>query len=121
MSTDSLEPQPTNYLTASYGVRSWLLTVDHKRIAILYLLSITFFFIIGGLAAVLIRLELLTPAGDLLHVFTIKATRRLVGVKEHRLLVIDAERKLVIVGAIDPRPAQILSYAACIAPPVPKT
>src|SRR6185436_10899264 len=44
--------------------RSWLLTVDHKRIGILYMLSITFFFLIGGLAATLIRLELITPAND---------------------------------------------------------
>ena len=55
-----------NYLNAEYGIRSWLLTTDHKRIALLYLLSITFFFFIGGFFALLIRLELLTPAGDLL-------------------------------------------------------
>jgi cytochrome c oxidase subunit 1 len=54
-----------NYLTASHGLRSWLFTLDHKRIALLYLLSISFFFVIGGLFAVMIRLELLTPAGDL--------------------------------------------------------
>jgi cytochrome c oxidase subunit I len=55
-----------NYINAEHGIRSWLFTTDHKRIAILYLLSITFFFFIGGLFALLIRLELLTPAGDLL-------------------------------------------------------
>src|SRR3954452_7533646 len=54
-----------HYLNKEYGIKSWLLTTDHKRIAILYLLSITFFFFIGGFFAVLIRLELLTPAGDL--------------------------------------------------------
>ncbi len=54
----------THYLNAEYGVRSWLLTHDHKRIAILYLISISAFFFIGGLMAVLIRLELATPAGD---------------------------------------------------------
>ena len=54
-----------NYLSAGYGIRSWLLTVDHKRIALLYLISLTAFFTIGGLFAVLIRLELLTPQGDL--------------------------------------------------------
>jgi cytochrome c oxidase subunit I len=56
-----------NYLNASYGLKSWLLTVDHKRIALLYLISITFFFFIGGFFALLIRLELLTPAGDLVQ------------------------------------------------------
>ena len=55
-----------NYINAEYGIRSWLFTTDHKRIALLYLISITFFFFVGGFAALLIRLELLTPAGDLL-------------------------------------------------------
>lgn len=55
-----------NYLNAGDTVRSWLLTTDHKRIAVLYLVSVTFFFMIGGLLAALIRLELLTPQGDLL-------------------------------------------------------
>ena len=55
-----------NYLNAAYGVRSWLLTRDHKRIAILYLISVTVFFALGGLFALLIRLELLTPEGDFL-------------------------------------------------------
>src|SRR4051812_5572120 len=60
--------RPTkNYLNASYTVRSWLLTVDHKRIAILYLLGVTVFFCIGGAAAVLFRLELMTPDGDLVE------------------------------------------------------
>jgi len=54
-----------NYLNANYGIKSWLLTTDHKRIAILYLISITAMFWIGGFFAMLIRLELLTPAGDL--------------------------------------------------------
>src|SRR4051794_19356993 len=56
-------PEPavpeTNYLNTSYGFWSWLLTVDHKRIGILYLVSISAFFIIGGLAAGLVRLNLL--------------------------------------------------------------
>ncbi len=56
-----------NYLNASYSLRSWLLTVDHKRIGIMYLLSVTGFFLLGGLFAMLLRLELLTPGGDLLQ------------------------------------------------------
>ncbi|MGH9650940.1 MAG: cbb3-type cytochrome c oxidase subunit I, partial [Terriglobales bacterium] len=55
----------THYLNADYGIRSWLLTTDHKRIGLLYLATITLFFFLGGFFAVLIRLELLTPAGDL--------------------------------------------------------
>jgi cytochrome c oxidase subunit 1 len=54
-----------NYLNANYGVRSWLFTLDHKRIGILYLATITVMFAIGGLAALAIRLDLLTPGGDL--------------------------------------------------------
>jgi cytochrome c oxidase subunit 1 len=56
-----------NYLNVDHGIKSWLLTKDHKRIAILYLLSISFFFLIGGLMAVAIRVELATPAGDLVE------------------------------------------------------
>ncbi|GAB4434559.1 MAG: cytochrome c oxidase subunit I [Chloroflexi bacterium OHK40] len=47
-------------------IKSWLFTVDHKRIAILYLLSINFFFLLGGLAATVVRIELVTPQGDLM-------------------------------------------------------
>jgi cytochrome c oxidase subunit I len=54
-----------SYLNNEYGLKSRLLTQDHKRIALLYLFATTFFFVIGGVAASLIRLELLTPAGDL--------------------------------------------------------
>jgi len=52
-------------LSGENGLRSWLLTLDHKRIALLYLFTTVFFFAIGGTAAAIIRLELLTPAGDL--------------------------------------------------------
>ena len=74
MSTATLEPpaQPAspaeagvNYLNVAYTVKSWLLTKDHKRIALLYLATITFFFFLGGIFATIIRLELLTPNGDL--------------------------------------------------------
>jgi cytochrome c oxidase subunit 1 len=54
-----------NYLTRGYGLKSWLLTGDHKRIAVLYLISISFFFLLGGIFAGLIRMELLTPEADL--------------------------------------------------------
>jgi cytochrome c oxidase subunit I len=54
-----------NYLRSEHSLKSWLLTQDHKRIALLYLITTIFFFAIGGTAAALIRLELLTPAGDL--------------------------------------------------------
>jgi cytochrome c oxidase subunit 1 len=63
----TLEAVPrTHYLNVRKSVASWLLTVDHKRIAILYLISIVLFFCVGGLFAALIRLELFTPQSDLL-------------------------------------------------------
>src|SRR6195256_5921012 len=76
MTTATIEPRPSppeprpgdevpDYLNVHYGVSSWLLTTDHKRIALLYLISITLMFFVGGAFAVLIRLELLTPKGDL--------------------------------------------------------
>jgi cytochrome c oxidase subunit 1 len=68
MSTATLEPRvhaPRNYLNADYGWKSWLFTLDHKRIALLYMVSVTFFFIIGGSFAVLMRIQLVEPQGAL--------------------------------------------------------
>ncbi|MEZ5426336.1 MAG: cbb3-type cytochrome c oxidase subunit I [Pyrinomonadaceae bacterium] len=61
------EEPKVNYLTNGFSIKSWLLTKDHKRIAIMYLLSISVFFMLGGLYASAIRLELLTPASDLME------------------------------------------------------
>jgi cytochrome c oxidase subunit I len=52
-----------SYLSDGWTIRSWLLTTDHKRIAILYLGSITLFFFIGGAAAALVRYNLIVPEG----------------------------------------------------------
>ncbi len=57
----------TNYLNATYGMKSWLLTLDHKRIGMLYLGTITLMFLVGGIAAVLMRLNLLEPQGALVE------------------------------------------------------
>ncbi|MCB9785376.1 MAG: cytochrome c oxidase subunit I [Deltaproteobacteria bacterium] len=66
MTADSALPLPQpSYLRAGTTLRSWLTTTDHKRIAILYLVSITAFFALGGIAASIMRLELLTPEADL--------------------------------------------------------
>ncbi|MER8630998.1 cytochrome c oxidase subunit I [Mesorhizobium opportunistum] len=63
MSTETL--RPSSYLGEGAGPAAWLLTTDHKRVAWLYLISLTAFFFLGGAFAVLIRVELATPAGDL--------------------------------------------------------
>src|SRR5215469_15041586 len=70
MATTAVSVERKNYLNAEHGIRSWLFTTDHKRIAMLYLLSITAMFFVGGFFALMIRLELLTPAGDLLLAYT---------------------------------------------------
>ena len=70
MSTTTLEPHgetPRNYLNADYGWKSWLFTLDHKRIALLYLISITFFFVIGASFAALMRIQLIAPEGALVQ------------------------------------------------------
>ena len=63
-----MEATPTypalHFLNNGHGLKSWLLTKDHKRIALLYLVTISVFFYIGGLMAVGVRLELVTPQGD---------------------------------------------------------
>ena len=56
-----------HYLNVDYGIKSWLLTTDHKRIALLYLASLTSFFLVGGAAAVVMRLNLIEPTGALVE------------------------------------------------------
>jgi cytochrome c oxidase subunit 1 len=63
----SLDVPKRHYLNTRYNVASWLLTIDHKRVAILYLIGVSFFFFIGGAAAVLFRVELMTPEADLVQ------------------------------------------------------
>ncbi len=68
MSSSEVAIEPSiHYLNVDYSIKSWLLTTDHKRIAWLYLMSITFFFSIGGVAATLMRLNLLEPQGLLVE------------------------------------------------------
>jgi cytochrome c oxidase subunit 1 len=59
-------PAPASYLNVGTGIASWLLTKDHKRIALLYLFSLTFFFFIGGAAATLMRIQLLSPSHSIM-------------------------------------------------------
>ena len=50
-----------HYLNESTGWKSWLLTLDHKRIGILYMIVVMFAFFMGGVFALLIRWELISP------------------------------------------------------------
>jgi cytochrome c oxidase subunit 1 len=53
-----------SYLRAKKGLMSWLITVDHKRIGMMYLVATLFFFLVAGLLAISLRTELLTPEQD---------------------------------------------------------
>ena len=64
MSAAMSDTQKPSYLMDGTTLKSWLLTVDHKRIGVLYLIAITVFFAVGGLFALGIRAELFTPKGD---------------------------------------------------------
>ena len=72
--------EPKTYLNDGRTLTSWLLTTDHKRIGLLYLYSIVFYFAIAAVAAAMMRLELITPPGDLVtsetynKLFTIHGT-----------------------------------------------
>jgi cytochrome c oxidase subunit 1 len=68
-----LEP-PRNFYTHEAGLLSWFTTTDHKRIAILYAITITLFFIMGGVAAAMIRINLVEPQGALLSTETYNKT-----------------------------------------------
>jgi cytochrome c oxidase subunit 1 len=61
--TPEIAAEPVNYLNVEHGWKSWLFTTDHKRIAVLYLISITLMFFVGGSMAVLFRINLLEPQG----------------------------------------------------------
>ncbi len=59
-----IEPEPAsgeNYLSCAHGLRSWIFTLDHKRIGVMYLVSVLTSLLLGGIFAMLIRTELLTP------------------------------------------------------------
>ena len=58
-------PAGSAVATRSGGVYSWITTVDHKKIAIMYILASTIFFVLGGLEAVVMRIQLSRPENDL--------------------------------------------------------
>lgn len=86
---DHHESHP-NYLQDGTTVKSWLLTIDHKRIAILYMLSVLAFFLVGGIYALLIRIELLTPGPTIMDALTYNRTFTLHGVVMIFLFMIPA-------------------------------
>ncbi|GEJ59046.1 cbb3-type cytochrome c oxidase subunit I [Anaeromyxobacter diazotrophicus] len=81
---------PRNYLNAEAGIRSWLLTRDHKRIGIMFLALTTLFFFVGGLFALLVRIELLTPGPTIMSAMTYNRMFTLHGVVMIFLFMIPA-------------------------------
>jgi cytochrome c oxidase subunit 1 len=65
---------PPSFLARDYGLWAWLTTHDHKRIGIMYAVGITFFFFLGGIAATMIRLDLVTPNGAIMSAETYNKT-----------------------------------------------
>ncbi len=61
--SQTVEALPRSYLSEDGTLRSWLMTTDHKRIALLYMATITVFFFIGGFMAAAMRLNLVSPTG----------------------------------------------------------
>ncbi len=59
--SNAIHAEHKNYIQESKGFLSWALTVDHKRIGMMYLASTMFFLLVGGLLAILVRIELMTP------------------------------------------------------------
>ena len=68
--TANAHAEGTHYLNHTTGLKSWLYTLDHKRIGVMYLFSVLTFFLIGGIFALLIRIELLTPGQTIMDANT---------------------------------------------------
>ena len=79
-----------NYLNADRGVWSWLTTIDHKRIAVMYLISVMFAFLLGGIFAMALRVELLTPGPTIMGANTYNRMFTLHGVVMIFLFMIPA-------------------------------
>ena len=79
-----------NYLNHSKGLKSWLTTLDHKRIGLMYLYSVLFFFLVGGIFALLIRIELWTPGRTIMDAATYNKMFTYHGVMMVFLVVIPA-------------------------------
>jgi cytochrome c oxidase subunit I len=90
LSDDNPVYPAVNYLNADRGVWSWLTTVDHKRIAIMYLVSVLIAFLLGGIFAMALRVELLTPGPTIMGANTYNRMFTLHGVVMIFLFMIPA-------------------------------
>ena len=79
-----------NYLNADRGVWSWLTTVDHKRIGIMYFVSVLVAFLLGGILAMALRIEHLSPEPTIMSANTYNRVFTLHGVVMIFLFMIPA-------------------------------
>jgi cytochrome c oxidase subunit 1 len=79
-----------DYLRAESGVRSWLLTKDHKRIALMFYVTTLLFLGLGGIFALVLRTELLTPDRTIIDPMTYNQMFTLHGVTMVWLFMIPA-------------------------------
>jgi hypothetical protein len=94
-SADSPAVYPAvNYLNADRGVKSWLLTLDHKRIGIMYFASVLVMFLVGGIFAMAVRLELLTPGPTIMGANTYNRMFTLHGIVMIFLFMIRPSRRV---------------------------
>ena len=61
LSTQSGGHREVDYINAKQGIWSWMTTVDHKRIGLMYLFFVLASFLVGGLLALVLRLSLFSP------------------------------------------------------------
>src|SRR3990170_1492017 len=74
------QSHPNASATEKSGILGWVMTVDHKRIGIMYIITAFLFFLVGGTFALLMRLQLAQPNGRVLsnatynEIFTMHGT-----------------------------------------------
>ncbi|HFE44960.1 MAG TPA: cytochrome c oxidase subunit I [Nannocystis exedens] len=69
-SYDLENPSEPNFYRASKGLKSWIFTIDHKRLGVMYLVAVLTFFFVAGILALTLRTELLTPQQDFVSAST---------------------------------------------------
>jgi cytochrome c oxidase subunit 1 len=89
---DNHHGEEPNFYRAKRGIMSWLFTVDHKRLGVMYLASVLLFFLVAGILAIFLRTELLTPAADYVSASTYNQLFTLHGAIMVFLFIIPATR-----------------------------
>lgn len=86
----SVAPEPRDYLHGDYGIRSWLFSTDHKRIGVMFFVATSLALFLGGMFALLLRIEHLTPTRTIVDAMTYNRLFTLHGVVMVFLFLIPA-------------------------------